>query len=96
MAIRFTQYMMPNGRKVPKDIERPEAIEGMANTVRQFGGEFSIEVLTTGEVAMSIERDETVLAMEVVTNGPEVPKAVDRIVRMAHRVLSASHRRQQR
>lgn len=86
MPIPFTQYLRPNGQPVPMAIDRAPEIEALAERVRQQGGFFAIEVLTTGHVSMTVEtHDEEgeTIAIEVVENGPGVCEAVDRLVQTA-------------
>jgi hypothetical protein len=40
--------------------------------------------LTTGEVSLACETEEEDIAIEICPNGPEVPGAVDRMIRAAH------------
>jgi hypothetical protein len=89
MSIKFTQFLMPDGRRTPVTIDRPDEIEALAEEVIKGGGSFEIEVLSTGVVSITCEdhgREET-LAHELCENGPPVPAAVDRVVREAARVL---------
>ena len=80
--IPFIQYKMPHGHKVLVDITRPELIETMAKRLLDFGARFEIEMLSTGEVSMEcvMGAEDSTLAIELCPNGPEVPKAVDRLV----------------
>ena len=87
-TIAFTQYMMPRGRKVPMLVKRPEAIIKMANTVRTLGGVFEAEILTTGEVSLTVHYDDEDIAIAVVPNGPDVPGAVDELVKAAVDILA--------
>lgn len=87
--IRFTQFLRPDGRQVETTIDRPPEIEAMASAVVAQGVRLEIEVLRTGEVsleAVDLELEDS-LACELCDNGPEVPEAVDRLVREAHRRL---------
>lgn len=88
MAIKFTQYLRPNGRTKVIEIERPSEIEALAQGLLKQGYVFEIEELQTGEVSMSIEdhskEDPEVIAMEICPNGPEVPNAVDKMIREAY------------
>ena len=82
LDIPFTQYLLPDGRKraVEFSVSGEEAI--IARRVLDKGLRFEAEVLTTGEVSLTIfdpEKEEDV-AIEVVPNGPEVPKAVSALV----------------
>ena len=67
---------------------RSPEVEQQATEVEKAGGVFEAEMLLTGEVSLTCERDRDgeieVLAIEVVPNGPEVPAAVDRLVATAY------------
>ena len=80
--IPFTQYVMPDGRKEPVEISRPEAIEVKARQIIASGFRFEVEMLKTGEVSMTITNDKDGdVAIEVVPdNGPGIPEAVDRMI----------------
>ncbi len=78
--IPFTQYLMPDGRKRDVSISRPKEIYDKALDIIDAGYRFEAEVLTTGQVSLTITgRDEDV-DIEVVENGPKVPLAVDNMV----------------
>lgn len=83
MAIPFTQFMMPDGRRVPVTIDRPADIESKARDLIDQGYVFEIEMLMTGKISMEIikhGKEDEVLAGELCDNGPAVPAAVDRMV----------------
>ena len=84
--IPFTQYVAPRGRKRAMDIERPARIEAVADTIARMGYSFDAEVLSTGEVSLSIENEDHVIAHEI-TRQLEVPSAVDRLVMNAAKRL---------
>lgn len=88
MPIKFTQYLRPNGNTRVIEITRPAEIEALAQDLLKQGLVFEIEELQTGEVSMSIEdhgkEDTEVIAMEICSNGPEVPKAVDKMIQGAY------------
>lgn len=96
-GIRFTQYLRPHGHPVPVWIDMPAPVEEMAKAVVAAGGIFEIEVLTTGQVSMSVEKrgyscDDHVA--ELCPNDAAVPDAVERLVRRAHaRLLSTECQR---
>ena len=94
--IPFTQYLMPNGRKVAVTIARPKEIYDKAMDIIKAGYCFEVELLTTGHVSMTITDNDDDHDIEVVDNGPEVPMAVDRMITRFHRTkagrLPASHR----
>lgn len=85
--IPFIQYKRPHGRKVMVDITRPEHIETMAKRLLDFGARFEIEQLMDGTISMEcvMGAEDEALAGELCPNGPEVPKAVDRMVEAAFR-----------
>lgn len=83
MTIPFTQFLMPDGRTKPVEIDRPEAIATLARGLIDQGCRFEIEVLGTGEISMEVVKGESVLASELCENGPQVPAAVDRMIEHA-------------
>lgn len=87
-GIRFTQYLMPDGRTRPQWVERPPEIEALAARLTECGACFEIEMLRDTTISMTCERDNEdgeidVLAHELCPNGPAVPLAVDRLVNTA-------------
>lgn len=82
MAIPFTQFLRPDGRRRAVTIERPQDIEAKANKIIAAGYEFQCEELSTGQCSFTIfdPHDEEDVAIEVCENGPHVPFAVDRLV----------------
>lgn len=90
MTIQFTQFLMPDGRQQDVEITRPAEIEGLASELRDAGNRFEIEMLSDYKtISMTIEDDdedgEIILrGMEVVENGPDVPIAVDKMIKEAH------------
>jgi hypothetical protein len=48
MAVRFTQYLQPDGRQVPTDIDLDEEIERKAHALQAKGYVFEIEMLNVG------------------------------------------------
>jgi hypothetical protein len=83
MAIPFTQYLRPDGRRAQVEIDMPEEIERKAQQIIAAGYVFEVEHLTTGHASLTIadpSKGEDV-AIEVVPNGPAVPDAVERLVR---------------
>lgn len=90
MAIEFTQFLRPNGRRVPVEIDMPPDTEHKAEVIREAGGRFEIEVLTTGEISMEIVRGEDkVLAGAICGNGPDVPIHVAKMIDAAASRISA-------
>jgi hypothetical protein len=79
--IPFTQYMRPDGRRVEVLIGRPSEIAALASRIIERGFLFECEHLTTGHVSFTIAGPDDDEDIEVVSNGPEVPVAVDRMVK---------------
>lgn len=79
--IPFTQYLRPDGQAVPVSIDRPAEIVTTAERIRERGFRFECEHLTTGHVSLTIAGPDDDEDIEVVTNGPDVPVAIDRMVK---------------
>lgn len=82
MAIPFTQYLLPNGRRAPTEIERGPEVEAKAREIIAAGYCFECELLTTGHVSLTIADplEQEDVAIEVVPNGPGLGEAVDKLV----------------
>lgn len=79
--IAFTQYLRPNGRRTEVTIDRPDDIASLAQKIVERGFRFECEELTTGHASLTIAGPDDDEDIEVVKNGPEVPIAVDRMIR---------------
>lgn len=85
----FTQYLRPNGRQTTVWIERSPEIAALAQQVLAAGYHFDIEELMDRTVSMTVESniphddEQAPIAIELCPNGPEVPAAVDRLIRTA-------------
>jgi hypothetical protein len=82
-GIPFTQYLLPDGRTRPQWIVRPADIDALARRFIAAGGRYECEMLTTGEVSFTavLDDDDPPIAIEVCSNGPDVPVKVDELVR---------------
>lgn len=85
MEVPFTQFLMPDGRRTQVTIERPDEIGEQAQKLLKAGWRLEIEMLATGMISMTVERDddngETVSpAHELCNNGPAVLVAVDKLI----------------
>lgn len=81
--VHFTQYLRPHGVPVLVFIDRPEPLAERARRIIAAGFQFECEILTTGDVSLTIhdvEEGEDV-AIEVCANGPDVLLAMDRLVK---------------
>lgn len=74
MAIPFTQYLLPHGRRKAAEIERPEDIEAIAQKFIESGGRYECEVLTTGHVSLTavkeVDGEEDDVAIAICQNEP--------------------------
>ena len=84
MAIPFTQYILPDGRKKAILIDMPDDIERMATELIDDGCHFDAEVLMTGVVSFTCERDDDMLSIVLSENGPQVVEKVSKLVNDAH------------
>lgn len=83
-TIPFTQFLRPDGRKIPVVFERDGKIAAVAAELIKVGCTFEVEALKTGEVSLEcIGPDADSLATELCANGPDVPEVVDRLVMAA-------------
>lgn len=79
--IPFTQYLRPDGRTTQVSIHRPDEISSLASRIVEAGYKFECEHLMTNHASLTIAGPDGDEDIEVVANGPEVPGAVDRMVR---------------
>lgn len=83
--IPFTQYLMPDGRPRRITIERPAEIEAKASEIIARGWTFEAEMLSDyATVSLTVSDGDCDVAIEVASNGPEIPNAIDRLVLAAH------------
>jgi hypothetical protein len=72
---------------MPIEVERSEEIEALAKDFIDRGGWFECEVLMTGHVSLTacwrMPEGDNDIEIEVVSNGPAVEDAVDRLVTRA-------------
>lgn len=79
-AIRFTEYVLPRGEKRDMHVKRPFAITQKAKHILGLGYKFEAEILTTGQVSLTIAGKNTDVGIVICRNGPEVLDAVDRLI----------------
>ena len=79
--VRFIQYLRPDGRQVEMFIQgMSPGIVAKAEEIWAAGYRLEAEVLMSGLVSLTISDGEEDVAVELIANGPEVPKAVDRMI----------------
>jgi hypothetical protein len=84
--INFTQYLLPNGRREPRTIDRPAEIEAIAQRFIDSGGKYECEVLRTGQVSLTavkrVNGEEQDVAIVLCANEPDkIGPSVDKLVR---------------
>lgn len=80
LAISFTQYMRPDGRSRQVMHLCDEETYDRASRLIDRGMSFSCEVLTTGECAFYVDKNDESVVTEICQNGPEVMEAVKRLI----------------
>lgn len=79
--IAFTQYLRPNGRRKIITIGVSPVTGEKAARIAEAGYKFEAEILTTGQVSLTISGQRMDVAIEIVANKAEaVHTAVDRMV----------------
>jgi Arc/MetJ family transcription regulator len=81
MLCDVIQYMLPDGRKSPQQVELDDALAASYERMRKSGYRLAAEVLTTGHVSVTIESDQDDLDLRVVPNGPRVRDAYENMLR---------------
>lgn len=69
-----TQYLRPDGRRRDSGFELPSEIKPLYDEMKKAGCWVEVEVLTTGEVSMTVfdPAKEEAIDMSVTQNGPKV------------------------
>jgi hypothetical protein len=88
----FTQFLRPDGHRRLINIQRPDAIEQKAVALLRARARLEAEILTTGEVSLTVEMDDSngecvTLAHEIGANGPNVPGMVDILIERTFETL---------
>jgi len=85
MTIPFTQYLRPNRRKRDVEIDRSGEIVKLAEEFIAAGGRYECEELTTGHPSLTavheLDGEDQDIAITLCPNGPQVPEAMDELVR---------------
>lgn len=80
--IPFTQYLYPHGIKKPVSISVAPAVAEKAHNLIEKGLRFECEILSTGEVSVTItDPEDGDLDIRVIPNGPGVREAIEDMVR---------------
>lgn len=84
MTVDVLQYMRPDGRIVMMKTDISDAFEAPYSVIKMRGWRLAAEYLTDGNVSLTVEDDEQDFAHEIVSNGPDVPRAIERC--LAHAI----------
>lgn len=95
MAIMFTQFLRPNGKKSIVEIDRPTDIDKMARDLVMMGYNFEIEVLMDDRIHMTVSNEDGDLRSRICENGPSLPKCVDDMIIAAHWDVFVDMKKQQ-
>ena len=92
-AIPFTQYLRPNGRAVDIYFQVPDHVFLKAEQLIADGFKFEAEVLTTGEVSLTVSDGEKDIAIELCPNdGSGIEKHVEALVDESCKIARAEGR----
>lgn len=82
MAIPFTQYCFPDGRREAVEIHLAEDVETKAHKLIEAGYRFEVEILRTNQVSATIVHpsDEYDAAITICPNGPEIFRAITKMI----------------
>lgn len=91
MSIPFVQYLLPNGKRQPIQIERPAEIEAIATRFIDSGGWYECEVLRTYVSLTAVKEvngEEQDVEIVVTQNHPDkVGPAVDKLVLLSRKYI---------
>lgn len=84
MTVEVTQYLRPFGRRVPMTTEINNAFEAPYNVIRGRGWNIAVEAIDDN-VSITVEDRASGqdVAAEVVPNGPEVQRGIERVLTKA-------------
>ena len=93
MTVPFTQYLRPDGRKRPVEIDCSADIEALAEQFIAAGGRNECELLNTGHASLTavhkVEGEDQDIAIRVCENGPAVPGEVNELIKRSIKWLKA-------
>jgi hypothetical protein len=89
-AIPFTLYIPPHGRWDTLDYEVSKEVGKLASELIEAGYHFDAEILRTGEISLTCERngeDEECVAIEIVPKNTIPLAYIETLVRSAHQAV---------
>ena len=88
MLIPFTQYHLPDGRPDRVEFECDDVdVYNRAKKLLASGYTFDAEVLSTGLVSFTCEKEDDLAAIELSKNGPEVVEKVAALINIAYALM---------
>jgi hypothetical protein len=79
--VTFIQYVRPDGHRRELKIDRPVQMAELAEFCIAKGACFTAEVLIPlGQISLACEYDGEDIAIELCDNGPDISKAVDKLI----------------
>jgi len=80
--VYVTQYLLPHGKTRRMVTSVPDDLADTIQIIKDVGAVLEAEILTTGEVSVTITSGEWGdYDIAVVPNGPQVPAAVEQLIR---------------
>jgi len=86
MFCEVTQYLRPDGRKNLGGIDIDDKCMDQYRFMQDQDRRIAMEVLTTGEVSVTMEDDEQDYGIRIVPNGIQVKEAVEDILERNYNV----------
>lgn len=81
MNVPIVQFLLPNGSRNETSTELPDECQSAYEEMTGAGLRFEAEILTTGYVSVTISGEEDDTYIEVIKNGPEVQRAMARMLK---------------
>jgi hypothetical protein len=80
---KFTQFLMPDGDQKAIEIDMPDGVREQYDAIHAADCRLTTEMLRTEAIAIYItDREaEDDFFCKVIPNGPEVPKAIEKMIR---------------
>lgn len=79
-VVELTQYLRPHGTPTKVYTHTDEGHFNRWKTLLEKGYRLECEVLTTGEVSLTVSDDEADHRIKICNNGPQVPIALDELI----------------
>lgn len=89
MVIKFTQFLLPHGKRTDFFIDRSPEIENKAKCLLDRGVRFEIEMLSTGEILMELLNlnEGNSISSRICINESDILDNVDSMINEAYKLL---------